>query len=214
MSRRAPGRRPATKKTDTAKSGNQQLRIIAGEWRGRKLSFPAIEGLRPTPDRVRETLFNWISAYVPGAKCLDLFTGSGALGLEALSRGASQATLIDLSAVATKQLQANLQTLNASNGNAIQADVQRWLSQQSSEQNSDDQQYDLVFMDPPFRKELAAACCELLESQELLTKRAMIYVETESELTVLQVPENWHLHREKNAGQVTYRLYMREAPDV
>ena len=72
MSRRAPGRRPATKKTGTPKSGNQQLRIIAGEWRGRKLSFPAIEGLRPTPDRVRETLFNWIAAHIPGAKCLDL----------------------------------------------------------------------------------------------------------------------------------------------
>ncbi len=202
-------RRPATKKTDTSKSGNQQLRIIAGEWRGRKLSFPAIEGLRPTPDRVRETLFNWISAYVPGARCLDLFTGSGALGLEALSRGANRATLIDLSAVATNQLKANLQTLNASNSSVIQADVQRWLSQQNREQTNSEQ-YDLVFMDPPFRKDLAADCCAQLEAQGLLSERAMIYVETESELSVLSVPMNWRLHREKNAGQVTYRLYIRE----
>ncbi|MBN3562357.1 16S rRNA (guanine(966)-N(2))-methyltransferase RsmD [Aliamphritea spongicola] len=205
MSRRAPGRRPATKKTSTPKSGNQQLRIIAGEWRGRKLSFPAIEGLRPTPDRVRETLFNWIAAHIPGAKCLDLFTGSGALGLEALSRGAGQTTMIDLSAAATGQLQSNLQTLKATNANVIQADVQHWLSQQSN-----DQQYDLVFMDPPFRKDLAVSCCEKLESQGMLASRAMIYVETESELSMLQVPENWHLHREKKAGQVTYRLYIRE----
>ena len=206
MSRRAPGRRPATKKTGTPKSGNQQLRIIAGEWRGRKLSFPAIEGLRPTPDRVRETLFNWIAAQIPGAKCLDLFTGSGALGLEALSRGAGQTTMVDLSAVATGQLQSNLQTLKATNATVIQADVQHWLSQQNN-----DLQYDLVFMDPPFRKELAAGCCETLESQGMLASRAMIYVETESELSVLQVPDNWHLHREKHAGQVTYRLYIREA---
>ncbi|WP_458576300.1 16S rRNA (guanine(966)-N(2))-methyltransferase RsmD [Aliamphritea spongicola] len=179
-------------KTSTPKSGNQQLRIIAGEWRGRKLSFPAIEGLRPTPDRVRETLFNWIAAHIPGAKCLDLFTGSGALGLEALSRGAGQTTMIDLSAAATGQLQSNLQTLKATNANVIQADVQHWLSQQSN-----DQQYDLVFMDPPFRKDLAVSCCEKLESQGMLASRAMIYVETESELSMLQVPENWHLHREK-----------------
>ncbi len=209
MSRRAPGRRPATNKTGPTKSGNQQLRIIAGEWRGRKLSFPAIEGLRPTPDRVRETLFNWITAHVPGAKCLDLFTGSGALGLEALSRGAAQATMVDLSAIATGQLQTNLQTLKAKNATVIQADVQHWLNRQN-----DSQQYDLVFMDPPFRKDLAAACCEQLEAQGLLSNRAMIYVETESELSVLQVPENWHLHREKNAGQVTYRLYTREQTDA
>lgn len=205
MSRRAPGRRPATQKTGTPKNGHQQLRIIAGEWRGRKLSFPAIEGLRPTPDRVRETLFNWISAHIPGAKCLDLFTGSGALGLEALSRGAGQTTMVDLSGVATGQLQNNLQTLKATNATVVQADVQQWLGQQT-----DSQQYDLVFMDPPFRKELAASCCEKLEMQGLLAPRAMIYVETESELSVLQVPDNWHLHREKHAGQVTYRLYIRE----
>ncbi len=100
--------------------------------------------------------------------------------------------MIDLSAAATGQLQSNLQTLKATNANVIQADVQHWLSQQSN-----DQQYDLVFMDPPFRKDLAVSCCEKLESQGMLASRAMIYVETESELSMLQVPENWHLHREK-----------------
>lgn len=204
MSRRRPNR-PASQKTAAVKTGQQQLRIIAGDWRGRKLTFPAIEGLRPTPDRVRETLFNWVAAYVPGANCLDLFTGSGALGLEALSRGAKQATMVDLSSQATAQLQTNLQTLKADNARVINADVSQWLQQQTG-----DQQYDLVFLDPPFRKDLAARSCQLLESQGLLAERAMIYVETESELSLLEVPPNWQLHREKHAGQVTYRLYIRE----
>ncbi|MGH1462568.1 MAG: 16S rRNA (guanine(966)-N(2))-methyltransferase RsmD [Neptuniibacter sp.] len=184
------------------------LRIIGGQWRGRKLEFMAVDGLRPTPDRVRETLFNWLQPYLPGARCLDLFSGSGALGLEALSRGAESATFVDLQALTTRQLQNNLHLLKAQTAEVVQADVLQWLE---SRQTDMEARYDMVFMDPPFRKDLVAPCSQLLESRNILADNAIIYVETESELTDPDVPENWKEHRSKTAGQVNYRLYMREA---
>lgn len=188
-------------------TSSSHLRIIGGQWRGRKLEFMAVDGLRPTPDRVRETLFNWIQPYLIGARCLDLFSGSGAIGLEALSRDAESVTFIDLHAITTRQLQSNLQRLKANNAEVIQADVLQWLE---ARQTDMEPRYDIVFMDPPFRKDMAARCCALLESRNLLADNAIIYVETESDL-IPEVPANWHEHRSKTAGQVSYRLYFREA---
>ena len=202
MSRRNP-RRAAPKNTNP----DSELRIIGGEWRSRKLSFPDAEGLRPTPDRVRETLFNWLQAITPGARCLDLFSGSGALSFEALSRGAAQATLIDASPQVVRVLKSNLQTLKAQNAEVHEADALRWLEMQPADLS---QRFDLVFLDPPFRKDLLEPIAELLESRNLLADDAYIYVETESELGTPEVPSNWRLHREKQAGQVSYRLYNRE----
>jgi 16S rRNA (guanine966-N2)-methyltransferase len=183
------------------------LRIIGGEWRSRKVPFPNVENLRPTPDRVRETLFNWLQNITPGARCLDLFAGSGALGLEALSRGASSVTFIDNSPAATYQLKDNLQTLKCQNGEVITSSAINWLE---ARQTDTEARYDLVFLDPPFRKEMIPVICELLEKRNLLSDNAVIYIEAESELSQLLVPESWKENRSKTAGQVTYRLFYKE----
>ncbi|MGB2130770.1 MAG: 16S rRNA (guanine(966)-N(2))-methyltransferase RsmD [Marinobacterium sp.] len=196
-------RRPKTNGAPTQPS----LRIIGGTWRGRKLDFPTIEGLRPTPDRVRETLFNWLQADLPGAQCLDLFTGSGALGLEALSRGAGAVTFIDRAPEVISQLRTNLNLLKAQHAELIAASALDWLEQRAIDEEI---RYDLVFLDPPFRKGMVAPICTLLEQRNLLQSNALIYVETESELPLDGLPGNWRLHREKQAGQVAYRLFLRQ----
>lgn len=183
------------------------VRIIGGEWRGRKLSFPEIEGLRPTPDRVRETLFNWLQSYLPGARCLDLFSGSGALGIEALSRGAASVTFVDQAAEVVSQLRSNINLLKAQNAEIIAASALDWLDSRQPDQEA---RYDLVFMDPPFHKGMVAPICEMLENRSLLREQAMIYIETEHSLTLDTLPANWALHREKTAGQVAYRLFVRQ----
>lgn len=181
------------------------VRIIGGQWRGRKLPVCTQPGLRPTPDRVRETLFNWLSAWVPGSHCLDCFSGSGALALEALSRGAESALMIESSRDAASQLRANLELLNAQNGQVKTGDSMQLLDSRA------DQQYDLVFLDPPFRQEMLVPCARLLEEHNWLAKDAMIYVEAESEWPLAELPESWQLYREKKAGQVAYRLFQRSS---
>lgn len=188
-------------------SSNSLLRIIGGEWRSRKLSFPEVEGLRPTPDRVRETLFNWLQTITPAARCLDLFSGSGALSFEALSRGAASATLIDASSQVCRSLRSNLQSLKAQNAEVVESNALTWLESQPKDMSA---RFDLVFLDPPFRKGLLKPITELLESRNLLAENAYIYIETERELGTPELPDNWHLHREKHAGQVSYRLYIRD----
>lgn len=182
------------------------VRIIGGEWRSRKLSFPESEGLRPTPDRVRETLFNWLQSVTPAARCLDLFSGSGALSFEALSRGAASATLIDSSPLVCRSLRNNLQSLKAQNAEVVESNALNWLEAQPKDMSA---RFDLVFLDPPFRKGFLKPIAELLESRNLLAEDAYIYVETERELGTPELPSNWQLHREKQAGQVSYRLYIR-----
>lgn len=184
------------------------VRIIGGEWRGRKLSFPEIESLRPTPDRVRETLFNWLQSYLPGARCLDLFSGSGALGMEALSRGAASVTFVDQAAEVVSQLRSNINLLKAQNAEIIAASALNWVDSRLPDQEA---RYDLVFMDPPFHKGLVAPICEMLEQRSLLREEAMIYIETERSLALDNLPPNWTLHREKTAGQVAYRLFIRQS---
>ena len=180
-----------------------QIRIIGGQWRGRKLPVPDSAGLRPTTDRVRETLFNWLAPDIQQARCLDCFAGSGALGLEALSRYAGLATLLELEKPVAQQLTQNLKTLKADNAQVIQTNTLSWLAQQG-------EPYQVVFIDPPFRKGLLEQTLQLLESNGWLADEALIYVESEIENGAPPVPVNWFLHREKVAGQVAYRLYRRE----
>ncbi|MCL1112154.1 MULTISPECIES: 16S rRNA (guanine(966)-N(2))-methyltransferase RsmD [Shewanella] len=185
-----------------------QVRIISGQWRSRKLPIHDLEGLRPTTDRVRETLFNWIASDVRGARVLDCFAGSGALSLEALSRYAEFATMIELQKDAANQLKQNLTTLQCQHADVINGDSLQVLAKGT--QNG----FDIVFIDPPFRKELAAKAIDLLMTHHWLNNNALIYVETESEITALPVPASWVPLKEKQAGQVTYRLYQYQTPDT
>jgi len=183
--------------------GNQ-LRIIGGRWRGRRLRFPDIEGLRPTPDRVRETLFNWLAPAIEGARCLDLFAGSGALGIEALSRGAAEVVWVERQPLAVRQLRQNLAQLGAAEAQVIPADALVWLGGPS-------RPFDVVFLDPPFGSDLLAPVCTALEQGGWLADGARIYLETARDAPMLKLPENWQLVREKIAGQVSYRLAVRQA---
>lgn len=185
---------------------DNRLRIIGGRWRGRKLSFPDAPGLRPTPDRVRETLFNWLQADMVGARCLDLFAGSGALGLEALSRGASRVVLVDESREATRQLTTHLHDLDCRDAVVVNSPAQDFL-----QRGPGAAAYDVVFLDPPFRQGLVSRCAALLEEKGWLAPNAMIYLEAERELRELDLPDHWEILREKTAGQVGYRLAIRRA---
>jgi len=184
----------------TGKSG--QLRIIGGRWRGRKLAFPAEPGLRPTTDRIRETLFNWLAPKLQGARCADLFAGSGALGLEALSRGAGHCDFIEQSPIALAQLQGHLETLQATAcGHCHGGSASRFLAMAR-------QPYDIVFIDPPFGRSLVEPTCTALAANRLLRPGAMVYIETPGADPAPAVPPSWLAHREKAAGDVAYRLYI------
>lgn len=180
-----------------------QIRIIGGQWRGRKLPVPDSPGLRPTTDRVRETLFNWLAPSMVDAKCLDCFAGSGALGLEALSRYAASATLLEMERGVAQQLQQILATLKATNARVVTTNTLTFLAQPGTP-------HDVVFIDPPFRKGLLEETLTLLENNGWLADDALIYVESEVENGLPPVPVHWNLHREQVAGQVAYRLYHRE----
>jgi len=199
--------KPVAKSSSTNKpKGSNQLRIIGGQWRGRKLGFPDVDGLRPTGDRIRETLFNWLAPDIQGAHCLDLFAGSGALGLEALSRGAESSVLLEKNALAAQHLKSNLQLLRAGNGKVEHVDSLQWLNQQQAPHR-----FDIVFIDPPFALELWEPIAAALETHNWLSDEAVIYLEAPRDAQ-LQLPANWHLHRDNQAGQVSFRLYHRHAP--
>lgn len=180
-----------------------EVRVISGKWRGRKLTVLDADGLRPTSDRVKETLFNWLMHDIDGANVLDCFSGSGSLAIEALSRYASHATLIERELPLAKNLTKNLASLKCDNANVVNKDCLSWLA------NTATQQYNVVFIDPPFRKDLAINCCQALEKNNWLTENALVYLETEKELKVAELPVNWRLLKEKIAGQLAYRLYQR-----
>ena len=191
----------------TKKTTQGQLRIIGGSWRGQKLSFADVDGLRPTGDRIRETLFNWLAPVINGAHCLDLFAGSGALGFEALSRGAASATLIEKDQTAFTLLQQSQRQLQTTDTEIINADALQWLT--NNAQAMSDKTFDVVFLDPPFAKDLLQPCCDLLQ-QHLLTQGTYIYIETDRQQPAPTTPADWHLLKEKTAGQVCYRLYHRD----
>ena len=180
---------------------SNQLRIIAGRWRGRKLSFAPVPGLRPTPDRVRETLFNWLSPVIRDARCLDLYAGSGALGIEAASRGAAEVVLVDKDPAVVQTLREQLQLFDASQVRVVQADVSHWLSVNPAP-------FDIVFLDPPFREDLLAGSIRQLEDGGWLSADALVYVEAEKGLAP-DLPAGWEIYRSKSAGQVGYHLARR-----
>ena len=187
------------KKQHSKKTAIGNIRIIAGKHRGRKLPVLMAEGLRPTTDRVKETVFNWLMPYIQDANCLDCFAGAGSLGFEASSRGAAHITLIELNKAAAKQLQANKQLLNAENVTVNNTNALSFLNSPNKSQ------YDLVFIDPPFRENLVSQAAELLNDGWLATQ-ALIYVEMEVN-SIQALPDNWQLLKEKVAGQVAYRLF-------
>ena len=192
-------------------AGRQSLRIIGGEWRGRKIPFATVIGLRPTQDRVRETLFNWLSGPVVGARCLDLFAGTGALGLEALSRGAKHVTFVDLSNIATTSLKDNLKQLPLAGDQTTLVEQKSsfdWLKNYQATEAFAEQggQYQVVFLDPPFALALVPDILKALLTGNCLAHGAMIYVEQAQPLAELDLPSPWKLHRSKKAGQVYYGL--------
>jgi 16S rRNA (guanine966-N2)-methyltransferase len=176
----------------------QTVRIIGGQYRGKKLSFPAIEGLRPTPDRVKETLFNWLMHDIRGARCLDAFAGSGALGFEAYSRGASRVVLVESSTRAYVNLKEIVRSFNSSILSVVQQDARTFL-QESLES------FDIVFLDPPFSKNYLTACLQILAHSNLLLPGGLVYLESPDKLPVDSTV--WQEKKSKRAGQVIYGLY-------
>jgi 16S rRNA (guanine966-N2)-methyltransferase len=160
-----------------------------------------VEGLRPTPDRVRETLFNWLQQDIVGARCLDLFAGSGALGLEALSRGAARTVLVEKSTTAANQLKQHLHTLQCDDALVVHLAAEQFL-----QRGPGDARYDVVFLDPPFGEGLIPVCIELLEKYHWLAPGAHIYLEQERESALPELPASWELSRSQMAGQVSYHL--------
>jgi 16S rRNA (guanine966-N2)-methyltransferase len=185
---------------------SRTLRIIGGSWRGRRLRFPASPEIRPTPDRVRETLFNWLSLRVPGARCLDLFAGSGALGLEALSRGAAHVTFVERDAAAAREIAARLAEWGASAASVEHADAATFLRASAAP-------FDIVFLDPPFASELLAPTAARLEQGGWLAEGALVYLECPASAPP-HVPRVWTALKAKRAGEVGYHLYSRAARGV
>lgn len=181
------------------------LRIIGGTWRGRKLRFPAAAAIRPTPDRVRETLFNWLGARVHGARALDLFAGSGALGLEALSRGAAHVTFVEQDAAAARELRERLSAWQAADARVTRADALRYLA-------GPPEPFDIVFLDPPFDSDLMAHSAQALAAGGWLSPGALIYVEHPARAAPPQLPAAWQPLKASRAGEVGYDLLAHAAP--
>ena len=175
------------------------VRIIAGRFRRRRLQVPAVPGLRPTPDRVRETLFNWLSPEIRGARCLDLFAGSGALGLEAVSRGAREVVMLDRAEPVVQALRENVRRLGAPGVNVVRADARRWLA-------GEGEAFDIVFLDPPYAEDLLAPSCSLLAANGWLSPLARVYLEARASRGFPELPPDWRLTKEKSTGQVRYGL--------
>lgn len=183
------------------------LRIIGGQWRSRRLKFAAVPGLRPTPDRIRETLFNWLQPCIHGARCLDLFAGSGALGLEALSRGAGEVMLVEKHPVAARTLRDNLAVLDAQHAVVINTDALHYLAQAAVP-------FDVIFLDPPFRQGILAKALEMLLARDLLKPGGLVYVEQEMQASGLPVHPGLAIYRETCAGQVQSRLLVQHVKPV
>lgn len=197
---------PALKRPLSAQTPGE-VRIISGQWRGRKLPVLAVTGLRPTTDRVKETLFNWLMQDTQGCHVLDCFSGSGSLAFEALSRHAASAVLLEMDKQAAQQLKLNLQRLQCSTAVVHQTNSMQFLAGPVT------QQFDLVFIDPPFRCDLALPCLQLLQ-RGWLADGALVYLETEKELDISALPDNWRVLKDKTAGQLAYRLMQYHAPST
>lgn len=175
-----------------------RLRIIGGRWRGTRIAFPPLAAIRPSPDRVRETLFNWLQQPIVGARCLDLFAGSGALGLEALSRAAAHVAFVDREPQVGRHLRQTLERLGSNDATVVVEDAQRFLLREPHA-------FDIVFLDPPFASGLLEDVCNRLE-QGWLAPGAYVYVECPADRSLASLPARWAIQRTKRAGQVGYHL--------
>ena len=193
---------PKQRRHSSGPSG--KLRIVAGSLRGSRLPVPDVPGLRPTADRVRETLFNWLAPVIEGARCLDLFAGTGALGIEALSRGAAECVFVERDRTLARMLRENLTRLKQENVRLIEGDALGALAATA-------QAFDIVFLDPPFTESLWEESAQRLE-RGWLHDGSWIYVESPLERAFV-LPPNWQLHREGQAGAVRFALYRRAAAD-
>jgi len=194
-----------TLKTESnAPGGRNSVRIIGGGWRGRRVNFPDIPGLRPTPDRVRETLFNWLQHDVAGARCLDLFAGSGALGLEALSRGARELVFVEQAVAASRALSEQLTRLGAGRtGQVVEMGAARYLRTPAQPPGAC---FDIVFLDPPFGRGLLAEYVPMLDSGKWVKPGGLVYLENEKAEGPPALPIHWELLKSKSAGEVGYHL--------
>lgn len=181
---------------------SRKLRIIGGKWRGRKITFSSSPELRPTADRIRETLYNWLSPCIKDAYCLDLFAGSGALGFEALSRGCAHVTFIDISKFVIENLQKNAKILDAVNTEFICGEFQ------SGTQQLKNATFNIAFLDPPFCQGIINKAILWLEESNILTSEAYIYIEAEKN-TSLILPKNWKSYRDKRTAKLFYGLFFR-----
>ena len=178
-----------------------KLKIIGGQWRSRIIQFEDAPGLRPTPARLRETLFNWLQLDVPGSDCLDLFAGSGALGFEAASRGARSVMMVETNPKTVEWLRRGQTQLQATNITVKSQKAEDFL------QESRELKFDLVFMDPPFALDLASSLCQRLVASEKLASGAKIYIETSKQQSLDNLPKNWKLIKQSKAGDVVCYLY-------
>jgi len=182
-----------------------EVRIIGGTWRGRKIRFPAVAALRPTPDRVRETVFNWLQDVVQGSRCLDLYAGSGALGFEALSRGAAEVVFVDVEPAVVRHIDATLKLLGCDRGQAVRADADAYLAQAATP-------FDIVFLDPPFAAPVLPEICRRIEAGGWLKQGGYVYLEAAAAAGAPEQPAGWSLLRSKRAGEVGYHLARRDVP--
>ena len=189
------------------KSRPGRLRIVAGKWRSRLLDVADVPGLRPTSERIRETVFNWLAPTIHGARCLDLFAGTGALGLEALSRGAGEVVFVEKSAVAAGAIRASADTLEATGAEVRQVDALDFL------QAEDNEHFDVIFLDPPFATDMLGDLCRLLDKSSLIGVGSLVYLEDDRARPQTELPSGWRLLKSKSAGSVRYSLAQVEDRD-
>lgn len=175
------------------------VRIIAGQWRGRYIEVPKVGAVRPTANRIRETVFNWLTPHLHGAYCLDAFAGSGALGFEALSRGAAHVTFLDNNKKVITQLSKTAKQLQADNVEIQQVNFPQPFTIQ--------QQFDIIFLDPPFQQNLIMPSVLFLQEHNLLSENALLYLEVETALSTLKFADKWQCIKQKTTGEVTYYLW-------
>ena len=183
------------------------MRIIGGKWKRRRLKVVDSRGLRPTPDRVRETLFSWLEPRIHHSRCLDLFAGTGALGFEAASRGAKQVVMVELNPIAVSVLREQCAALGAKEVEVVQADALEWL-------DSGGPEFDIVFLDPPFGRFEPAALCSRVDRSGRLKPLGVVYLETGVEQPEPALPQGWRLLKSQRAGQVRYHLASRDLADT
>lgn len=182
-----------------------RLRIVAGNWRGRRLPIPEVEGLRPTGERVRETLFNWLMLWIPGKRCLDLYAGTGALGFEALSRGAASCVFVENHPKALRQLAGNIDALDARSATLLRGDALERLTE------IDAGSVDIVFLDPPFQADKLGTVCRRVAESGILAPGAKVYVEADRAVGLPDLPAAWQVAKSARAGNVCYALVETDA---